>query len=196
MGILWYPLWSKLLSSFWGIVFYIRNIILLGLTTKKHYSLRVQGLGFRAVPGVTNGLGYLLLKGYSGDVVLLGSKNTNNMVLGSKYCNIHGIGALKPYYLGPWTLRVCYLTPVSLKANSWTLHCWKFTDCIEPLNSTIYNEKRSRGLGKDSPNPTMPRVETVWGRNSVFAQLKYYKVVPQGIALDVGLIFLLSGSRL
>ena len=116
--------------------------------------------------------------GYSGDVVFLGSKDTNNMVFGSKYCHIHGIGALKPYYLGPWTLRVCHLTPVSLKANSWTLHCWKFTDCIEPLNSTIYNEERSRGLGKDSPNPTLPRVEIVWGRNSVFAQLKYYKVVP------------------
>ena len=26
------------MSSFWGIVFYIRNIFLLGLTTKKHYS--------------------------------------------------------------------------------------------------------------------------------------------------------------
>ena len=26
------------MSSLWGIVFYIRNIILLGLTTKKHYS--------------------------------------------------------------------------------------------------------------------------------------------------------------
>ena len=26
--------------------------------------------------------------------------------LGPKYCNIIGIGALKPYYLGPWTLRV------------------------------------------------------------------------------------------
>ena len=24
---------------------------------------------------------------------------------GFKYCNISGIGALKPYYLGPWTLR-------------------------------------------------------------------------------------------
>ena len=27
---------SKIISSFWGIVFYIRNIILLGLTTKKN----------------------------------------------------------------------------------------------------------------------------------------------------------------
>ena len=36
LGILWYPLYSKIISSFWGIVFYIRNIILLGLTTKKN----------------------------------------------------------------------------------------------------------------------------------------------------------------
>ena len=30
--------YSKIISSFWGIVFYIRNIILLGSTTKKSYS--------------------------------------------------------------------------------------------------------------------------------------------------------------
>ena len=35
LGILWYPIYGKIISSFWGIVFYIRNIILLGLTTKK-----------------------------------------------------------------------------------------------------------------------------------------------------------------
>ena len=29
-----------------------------------------------------------------------------NQVLGPKYYNIHGIWALKPFYLGPWTLRV------------------------------------------------------------------------------------------
>ena len=29
LGIRWYPLHSKILSSFWGIVYYIRNIILL-----------------------------------------------------------------------------------------------------------------------------------------------------------------------
>ena len=27
------------------------------------------------------------------------------MVLGPKYYNLNGIWALKPYYLGPWTLR-------------------------------------------------------------------------------------------
>ena len=32
------PLQSKIVSSFWGIVFYIRNIILLGSTTKKRCS--------------------------------------------------------------------------------------------------------------------------------------------------------------
>ena len=36
VGILWYPIQSKILSSFWGIVSYIRNIILLGSTTKKN----------------------------------------------------------------------------------------------------------------------------------------------------------------
>ena len=31
----------------------------------------------------------------------------NSMVLGPKYYNINGIWALKPHYLGPWTLRAC-----------------------------------------------------------------------------------------
>ena len=35
LRLLWYSLWSKILSSFWGIIFYVRNIILLGSTTKK-----------------------------------------------------------------------------------------------------------------------------------------------------------------
>ena len=35
-----------------------------------------------------------------------GSKDPNNGVLGPKYYNIHGVWALKPYYLGPWPLRV------------------------------------------------------------------------------------------
>ena len=35
-----------------------------------------------------------------------GSKDPNNRVLGPKYYNINGIWALKPCYLGPWTLRV------------------------------------------------------------------------------------------
>ena len=34
-----------------------------------------------------------------------GSKDPNNRVLGPKYYNINSIWALKPYYLGPWTLR-------------------------------------------------------------------------------------------
>ena len=29
------------------------------------------------------------------------------MALGPKYYNVNGIWALKPYYLGPWTLREC-----------------------------------------------------------------------------------------
>ena len=35
-----------------------------------------------------------------------GSKDPNKWVLGPKYYNMNGIWALKPYYLGPWTLRV------------------------------------------------------------------------------------------
>ena len=34
-----------------------------------------------------------------------GSKDPNNVVLGPKCYNINGIWALKPYDLGPWTLR-------------------------------------------------------------------------------------------
>ena len=34
-----------------------------------------------------------------------GSKHPNNMVLGPKYYNMKCIWTLKPYYLGPWTLR-------------------------------------------------------------------------------------------
>ena len=34
-----------------------------------------------------------------------GSKDPNNRVSGPKYYNMNGIWALKPYYLGPWTLR-------------------------------------------------------------------------------------------
>ena len=33
------------------------------------------------------------------------SKDPSNWALGPKYYNINGIGALKPCYLGPWTLR-------------------------------------------------------------------------------------------
>ena len=37
------------------------------------------------------------------------------MVSGPKYYSINGIWALKPYYLGPWTLRVryCFLSTYS-----------------------------------------------------------------------------------
>ena len=41
-----------------------------------------------------------------------GSKDPNDRVLGPKYYSINGILALKPYYLGPWTLRIkLYLAP-------------------------------------------------------------------------------------
>ena len=45
----------------------------------------------------------------------LGSKDPNNRVLGPKYHNINGIWALKPYYLGPWTLRDSSLKVWGLK---------------------------------------------------------------------------------
>ena len=32
-------------------------------------------------------------------------RTSKNAVLGPKYCNINGIWAVKPYKLGPWTLR-------------------------------------------------------------------------------------------
>ena len=35
-----------------------------------------------------------------------GSKDPNNRVLGPKYYDINGIWALKPSYLGPWTVWV------------------------------------------------------------------------------------------
>ena len=38
-----------------------------------------------------------------------GSKDPNNRVLGSKYLTVNGIWALKPHYLGPWTLRKGYI---------------------------------------------------------------------------------------
>ena len=33
-------------------------------------------------------------------------QDPNNKVLGPKHYNVNGIWALKPYSLGPWTLRV------------------------------------------------------------------------------------------
>ena len=35
-----------------------------------------------------------------------GSKDSNNGALGPKFHTINGTWALKPYHLGPWTLRV------------------------------------------------------------------------------------------
>ena len=34
-----------------------------------------------------------------------GSEDPNNTLLGPKHYTINGIWTLKPYYLGPWTLR-------------------------------------------------------------------------------------------
>ena len=34
LGIVWYPIESKTISSFWGVVFYIRDLILLGSPNK------------------------------------------------------------------------------------------------------------------------------------------------------------------
>ena len=42
------------------------------------------------------------IKGY---ILPEGSKDPNNRVLGPKYYTVNVTGALKAYYLGPWTLR-------------------------------------------------------------------------------------------
>ena len=39
------------------------------------------------------------------------------MALGPNYCNINGIWALKPYYLGTWTLRVIKVKDLGLRAS-------------------------------------------------------------------------------
>ena len=45
---------------------------------------------------------------YSQVALPQGSKDPNGGVLGPKHYNMNGIWDLKPYYLGPWTLRVMY----------------------------------------------------------------------------------------
>ena len=45
LGILWYTICSKIIPSFWGIVFFSRKIILLGSTTRK--TLLIRGSGFK-----------------------------------------------------------------------------------------------------------------------------------------------------
>ena len=49
-----------------------------------------------------------------------GSKDPKNRELGPKYYSINGIWDLKPYYLGPWTLRV--YSDVERPTNEATLH--------------------------------------------------------------------------
>ena len=44
-----------------------------------------------------------------------GSKDPNNMVLGSKYYNINDIWALKPCCSGPWTVRVSELKTAKIQ---------------------------------------------------------------------------------
>ena len=61
LGILWYPIHSKILSSFGGIVIFISNIILLGSTTKKCYSCEFQGLNSLR-PGPEGILGFRVLE--------------------------------------------------------------------------------------------------------------------------------------
>ena len=43
LGILWTPIYRKLMSSSWGIVFYIRYVILLGSTHPKNATRRALG---------------------------------------------------------------------------------------------------------------------------------------------------------
>ena len=44
--------------------------------------------------------------GFYGNYIGVCIQNPNKRVLGPKYYSINGILALKPCYLGPWTLRV------------------------------------------------------------------------------------------
>ena len=50
-----------------------------------------------------------------------GFKDPNNRVLGPKYYNIYGAWALKPYYLGPWTLRehITLSGPSTASTTAW-----------------------------------------------------------------------------
>ena len=41
------------------------------------------------------------------------NRTQNDRVLGPKYYNINGIWALKPCYLGPWTLRELFINGVT-----------------------------------------------------------------------------------
>ena len=71
----------------------------LGLFGSFHYTTRPIIVSFGGTPpqkGASN---------CSGLPKPNGPKDPNNRVLGPKYYNIHGIWALKPKYLGPWTLR-------------------------------------------------------------------------------------------
>ena len=82
---------------------------------------RVFGLGFVTNPGqmllpdTTTGLTLsfrieVCWRMYSKDLIITyndpkGPRAQTNGVLGPKYYNINGMWALKPYDLGPWTLR-------------------------------------------------------------------------------------------
>ena len=56
---------------------------------------------------------------------------------GPKYYSINGIWALKPYYLGPWTLRECHKTVALISFAYWKKH-----HCRNP---TLRHTKCSRG---------------------------------------------------
>ena len=49
------------------------------------------------------------------EIISYGSKDPNNRIFGPKYYTISGIWALKPYYLGLWTLTVgLYMTAIKI----------------------------------------------------------------------------------
>ena len=49
-----------------------------------------------------------------------GSQDPNNRVLGPKYYSIYGTLALKPYHLGPWTLRVPHPRRLHPEFSCWS----------------------------------------------------------------------------
>ena len=80
-------------------------------------------------------------------IIIYGSKDPNNRVLGPKYYIINGIWALKPYSLGPWTLRVS-LNP-KLRGSWWNpvigVRRREYT-AWEALTRVVTRRCRSSGL--------------------------------------------------
>ena len=71
-------------------------------------------------------------------------KDPNNGVVGPEYYNMNGIWSLKPYYWGPWTLRVIGLNP---KRYALTRHVQRqgFQTVVESLTGS--RDDKDHGIG-------------------------------------------------